>query len=291
MVSTDKTDTKPEQKRLVLTRVFDAPRELVFKVWIQPEHLSQWWGPRLFSVPHCEVDPTPGGAFAVDMQAPDGTLFPGGGVFKEVVEPERLVFTSTAFEDENGIPMLEVLNTVTFEEFGSMTKVTLVADVVRSTPETAGALEGMEQGWSESLYKLADYLYELTSVLDMKLEVVPLPVSDIDTARDFYVEKVGFNLDHDTVPTEGVRVVQLTPPGSACSVVMGTGLGDMSEMKPGSQKGLHLVVTDAAAIRDVLATRGVEVSEIVEYPRGIKFAYFSDPDGNSWALQEIPPGV
>lgn len=126
---------------------------------------------------------------------------------------------------------------------------------------------------------------------DMKLEVVLLPVADVDRARNFYVEKIGFHLDHDSYPNENVRVVQLTPPGSACSIAFGTGLGDISEITPGSVKGLTLVVKDVKQVRDILMERGVAMSEIVEYPRGIKFAYFSDPDGNSWALQEIPPGV
>ena len=126
---------------------------------------------------------------------------------------------------------------------------------------------------------------------DMKLELVPVPVSDVDRAKGFYVEKVGFNVDHDTQPSDTVRVVQLTPPGSACSIVIGIGLGEISEMKPGSVKGLLLVVADVGEVRKMLAGRGIEVSEIVEYPRGIKFVYFSDPDGNSWALQEIPANL
>jgi catechol 2,3-dioxygenase-like lactoylglutathione lyase family enzyme len=126
--------------------------------------------------------------------------------------------------------------------------------------------------------------------MDMKLELVPMPVSDIDRAKAFYVEKLGFNADHDVQPSETVRVVQLTPPGSGCSIVLTAGLPDI-EMQPGSLKGLHLVVEDISKVREVLAGRGVEVSEIVEYPRGIKYVYFSDPDGNTWALQEIPEGI
>lgn len=127
-----------------------------------------------------------------------------------------------------------------------------------------------------------------TSQPYMRLELVPIPVADVDRAKAFYVEKIGFHLDHDAQPSEGVRVVQLTPPGSACSIVIGTGLGEISEMKPGSVKGIHLVVEDVSQLRDILSGRGVAMSEIVEYPRGIKFVFFSDPDGNSWALQEIP---
>lgn len=126
-------------------------------------------------------------------------------------------------------------------------------------------------------------------MFEMKLEVVPLPVSDIDRAKTFYVDQVGFNLDHDSCPSEGVRVVQLTPPGSGCSIVLGIGLGEISEMKAGSIKGLHLVVKDIRAAREALINRGVEMGEIIEYPRGIKFSGFRDPDGNTWTLQEFPP--
>ena len=126
--------------------------------------------------------------------------------------------------------------------------------------------------------------------MDMKLELVPMPVSDIDRAKAFYVEKLGFNADHDTRPNETVRVVQLTPPGSACSIVLTEGLPDI-EMPPGSQRGLHLVVEDVRKVREVLAGRGVEVGEVVEYPQGIKYVHLSDPDGNTWALQEIPEGI
>ncbi len=131
----------------------------------------------------------------------------------------------------------------------------------------------------------------MTPVPDMKLELVPVPVSDVDRARAFYVEKVGFHLDHDVGPSPTMRVVQLTPPGSACSIVIGTGMGEISEMTPGSVKALHLVVADINEAREALLKRGVEVGEIVEYPRGIKYARFSDPDGNSWLLQEIPANL
>lgn len=127
--------------------------------------------------------------------------------------------------------------------------------------------------------------------MDMRLELVPIPVADVDRALAFYEQQIGFHVDHDRTPTEGVRVVQLTPPGSACSIVIGTGLGEMSTMSPGSVKGVHLVVKDVVALRDELIGRGVEVSDVIEYPRGIKFAFFHDPDGNAWALQEIPPGL
>ncbi len=122
--------------------------------------------------------------------------------------------------------------------------------------------------------------------LDMKLELVPLPVTDIDRAKAFY-EMIGFHTDHDVNPGNGTRVVQLTPPGSACSIVIGAGLGEISEMPPGSIKGLHVVVDNIAASRETLIGRGVEVADILDLG-GILFARFADPDGNSWLLQEIP---
>jgi predicted enzyme related to lactoylglutathione lyase len=120
-------------------------------------------------------------------------------------------------------------------------------------------------------------------ILDMKLELIPVPVSDVDRAKAFYTEQIGFNADHDHVVSEEIRFVQLTPPGSACSIAIGQGL---TEMAPGSMKGLQMVVKDVRAVRDELLGRGAEVSEIQEYPWGT-FAFFSDPDGNTWALQEI----
>lgn len=124
----------------------------------------------------------------------------------------------------------------------------------------------------------------------MKLELVPVPVSDVDRAKTFYVEKAGFTLEVDVQPTNTIRVVQLTPPGSACSIVFGTGMGDITDMQPGSVKGLHLVVADIRTSREALVSRGLEVSEVWDIQE-VKYAGFSDPDGNSWLLQEFPPNL
>jgi len=124
--------------------------------------------------------------------------------------------------------------------------------------------------------------------MDMKLELVPIPVSDVDRAKAFYVEKVGFNVDLDVNPGNGMRVVQLTPPGSACSIVIGTGMPEIDKMKPGSVKAIHLVVADVRKAAAALASRGVEVGEVDEHDQGIKYVAFSDPDGNSWLFQEMP---
>jgi predicted enzyme related to lactoylglutathione lyase len=127
----------------------------------------------------------------------------------------------------------------------------------------------------------------LPAVPAMKLELVPVPVSDVDRAKAFY-EKAGFQLEVDTRPTDAMRVVQFTPPGSACSIVFGTGMGEITAMQPGSVKGLHLVVADIRQAREALVKRGLEVGEVWDV-QGVKYAGFSDPDGNSWLLQEFPP--
>ena len=121
--------------------------------------------------------------------------------------------------------------------------------------------------------------------MDFKLELVAVPVSDVDRAKAFYTDQAGFNADHDHVVSDEIRFVQLTPPGSACSISLGKGLVDTP---PGSAQGLQLVVSDIEAARDELAGRGVEVSEIQRFPWGA-FVFFKDPDGNGWAVQEIPP--
>ena len=123
--------------------------------------------------------------------------------------------------------------------------------------------------------------------MDMKLELVPMPVTDVDRAKAFYADQLGFVVDVDVRPTEGMRVVQLTPPGSACSIVIGTGMNQISDMPAGSLKGLHLVVDDIEGARAELVGRGVEVADIVDVGGGVRYAWFADPDGNSLTLQEM----
>ena len=123
--------------------------------------------------------------------------------------------------------------------------------------------------------------------MDWKIELVAIPVTDVDRAISFYVDRVGFVLDHDHRVDGGIRFVQLTPPGSACSVVLGTGI---TEMAPGSQKGVQIVITDAGAAHAQLTAAGVDASDVTELPWG-RFVYFADPDGNTWSLQESPNRV
>jgi uncharacterized protein YndB with AHSA1/START domain len=160
--ATSSSAASEARQELLLTRIYGAPRSLVFKAWTDPKAIARWWGPRKFTNPVCELDARPGGLIRIDMRGPDGRIYPMKGVFHEVVEPERLVFTSTALEDEHGKPLLEILNTVSFEDFHGITKLTLHARLITKdiqlSPQVLAALSGMEQGWSESLYRLADEL-------------------------------------------------------------------------------------------------------------------------------------
>jgi uncharacterized protein YndB with AHSA1/START domain len=148
------------EREVVITRIYDAPRALVFKAWIDPKHLKQWWGPKVFTNPVCEVDARVGGAWRIVMRAPDGVDYPCGGVYLEIVEPERLVFTNIA-TDKDGNPILDGLTTVTFAEEGRKTKLTLTTRAVALVEYAAAYLQGMEAGWTQSLESLAEELAKL----------------------------------------------------------------------------------------------------------------------------------
>jgi uncharacterized protein YndB with AHSA1/START domain len=145
------------EQELVLTRVFDAPRKLVFKAWTDPKCVAVWWGPHQFTNAVCELDARPGGAIRIHMRAPTGIVYPMTGVFQEVIEPKRIVFTSAALDDK-GNPMFEVLTTVTFLEQGGKTKQIMRARVIKMTPLAAPYIAGMEQGWTQSLERLAAFV-------------------------------------------------------------------------------------------------------------------------------------
>ena len=151
----------PTRREVVLTRVLDAPRELVWTMWTDPKHMAQWWGPKGFTNPVCELDVRPGGRIWIVMRGPKGsdydTDFPMSGTFREVVPPSRLVFMAVA-EDQAGQPLLESLTTVTFEAMGDKTKLTVEARAVALSPLAPPMLAGMEAGWTQSLEKLAGLL-------------------------------------------------------------------------------------------------------------------------------------
>ncbi len=146
------------RQTIVLERILDAPRELVFKAWTDPELVAQWWRPKYFTNPVCELDVRPGGAILIHMRGPDGAVFPMKGEFLEIVPPQHLVMTNRAFEGEDGNFLLEQITTVTFAEYEGKTKLTVHAAITKAAPEAAGALAGMEEGWNQSLDNLSDLL-------------------------------------------------------------------------------------------------------------------------------------
>ena len=172
------TATAAAARELVLTRIIDAPRELVFRMWTDPVHLAKWWGPRDFTNPVCEIDFRPGGALLIVMRAPDGTDYPMGGIFREIVTPERLVFTNCAL-DRDGNVLLDGLTTVTFAEQGEKTKLTVQTRATALVPAAAQYLEGMQAGWEQTLDGLERHAQDMaarelvvTRVIDAPRELV-----------------------------------------------------------------------------------------------------------------------
>jgi len=148
---------KAAEREIVIERVFDATPEIVFKVWTEPAHLARWWGPKGFTNSAWEVDLRVGGAWRIVMRAPNGAEYPGGGVYREIVKPSRLVFTNSAM-DKEGNPIIEGFTTVTFAEYGGKTKLTLRTRAVALVSYAAQMLEGMEAGWTQSLERLGEEL-------------------------------------------------------------------------------------------------------------------------------------
>jgi uncharacterized protein YndB with AHSA1/START domain len=148
---------KFDERELTITRVFDAPRALVFKVWTDPKHLAQWWGPQGFTNPVCKFDARVGGELRIHMRGPDGAVYPMKGVIREFAPPERLVFTSIAI-DAAGNHLLEGVTTVLFDEQNGKTKLTVHAEAVAVGELAKAYLQGMEMGWTQSIDKLEAYL-------------------------------------------------------------------------------------------------------------------------------------
>lgn len=164
---------------VTITRTFDAPRALVWKAWTDPKLVAQWYGPTYFDIPFAELDLKPGGKYEFHMRGPDGTIYPDYGVYQEITPPERMVFTSCAFEDGQGGYLLETLNTLTLEEQAGRTLMTLKIVVTKRSPEVEDALSGMEEGWSQSLDKMAGRLAQTVVVVDEEaLEIIVSRVFD-----------------------------------------------------------------------------------------------------------------
>jgi uncharacterized protein YndB with AHSA1/START domain len=147
-------------REFLITREFDAPRELVFKAWTDPKHLAQWWGPRGFTNPVCEWDARPGREIHVIMRAPNGARYPMGGEFREVVAPEKLVFTSGALDEKGGM-LFEFLHTATFAEKNRKTKLALRSRVIKTTADANKYIGGFEAGMTQSLEKLVEFLAKI----------------------------------------------------------------------------------------------------------------------------------
>jgi len=179
---------------LVITRIINAPRELVFDVWTNPEHVKQWWSPKGFTNPVVDWDAKPGNALLVHMKGPDGVIYPMDGEFVEVIRPEKLVLIAGALNNE-GKRMFEVLTTVTFEDEGGKTKLTMSAAPAKITPEAAPHLAGMSIGWNQSLDKLEDYVrkvYEEPFVIERTFnasaEKIWKAISDKDLMKKWYFD-------------------------------------------------------------------------------------------------------
>jgi uncharacterized protein YndB with AHSA1/START domain len=151
---TTRQPTKDPRTEVTLTRIFDAPRDMVWKAWTDPTMLARWWGPKGFTNPVCEADVRVGGKILIHMQAPDGTVHPMTGTFDEIAEPECLVFRAVPV-DRNGVALLESLTTVTFHDLGDKTKVIVHASAAPLQPIGVDMLKGMDMGWSQSLERLA----------------------------------------------------------------------------------------------------------------------------------------
>ncbi len=158
MAQANLQNTSAGIKQVTITRIFNAPRELVWQAWTEPKHLTQWWGPNGFTCPYAEVDLRPGGVMDIHMRGPDGVTYPNKGVIEELVEFERLVTIGSGFEDEAGNPQLEVRNALTLSEEGGKTRLTLQATVLRATPALAAAISGMDEGWEQTIDHLEEYL-------------------------------------------------------------------------------------------------------------------------------------
>ena len=188
------------EKEMSLTRLINAPREVVFKAWTDPEQLEKWWGPKDFTNPVCKIDPQPGGSIYIEMKAPDGIVYPMNGEFHEIVEPERIVFTSAAL-DKNGKQLFEVLNTVIFTEENGKTKLTLHAAVSNITDEGRPYLDGMNEGLNQSINRLDEFVNNSSNNKKTNMKETPLviertfnapvdkvwkAITDIDQMKQWY---------------------------------------------------------------------------------------------------------
>jgi uncharacterized protein YndB with AHSA1/START domain/predicted enzyme related to lactoylglutathione lyase len=275
---------KTPAKELVITRTFQAPREVVFKAWTYPKHIAQWWGPRGFTNPVCEWDARPGGKINVHMRGPDGTVYPMGGVFKKVEKPKRLVFITTAFYDKTGKPMLEVTNTIIFDESYGFTEVTLTALVTKATNEAARALSGMEAGWNQSLDKFTEFVGSIEgkthpNYANGKICYIEFPAVDINRSAAFYKKVFGWK----------------TRKRKDGSLAFDDSVGEVSGTwvtgrKPSAEPGLlfYIMVDSVEEAIDAVTSNGGKIVQPVGMDAPEITARFSDPAGNVIGLYQLP---
>lgn len=273
---------------IVITREFSAPRARVFAAHTQPDLLVRWFGPRGWRLTECEIDLRPGGAYRYVLHGPDGEHMALHGTYLEVTAPDRLVMTETnTYCDARA----EYESVITLD-FAGATTLTHTARFPTAAIRDAVLASGMARGIGEGFDRLTT---TLENTMDWKIELVPVPVTDVDRAKDYYANKLGFAVDVDHAQGDAFRIVQLTPPGSGCSIAVGTGICDM---KPGDLIGVQLVVDDIQAAHRQLTENGAEPSNIFHFEDGKQvdgpgdrwnsFLSLTDPDGNRWTVQERP---
>ena len=280
------TVTLPSDTEIVITRHFRTSADAIFHAWTTPELVRRWWGSPEAPLVVCEIDLDVGGEWRYVTEHPGLGELAWHGTYR-AIEPGRSLVSTEVFE---GAPDAEAVNHLTLAEADGITTLQVVVAHTSKANRDGHLHSGMEAGMQLTLDRLDDIVTTPSGAVggtEMKLELVPVPVADIDRATAFYVDRVGFRKDVDVTPTDGMRIVQLTPPGSACSIVLSTGLAALDEMPPGTVRGLHLVVRDIHAARTDLIGRGVDVSDVDASAGSVKYAWFSDPDGNTLTLQEM----
>lgn len=273
---------------IVITREFVAPRHKVFAAHTEPALLKRWFGPHGWQLVVCEIDLRPGGAWHYVMHGPDGEEMVLHGTYLEVDPPNRLV-TAENNGDCEARAEHEALITL---DFTGNTFLTNTASFPTREIRDAVYASGMSGGVAQGYDRLTTTLEHL---MDWKIELIPVPVADVDRAKDFYENKMGFTVDVDHSQGDAFRIVQLTPPGSGCSIAVGIGV---CEMKPGDLIGVQLVVEDIQAAHAELVGKGVEASAVFHFENGERvdgpgdawnsFVTVHDPDGNMWTVQERP---
>ncbi|MBB4909073.1 SRPBCC domain-containing protein [Actinophytocola algeriensis] len=274
-------------REIVITREFAASRQRVFDAHTKPDLLRRWFGPHGWRLVVCEVDLRPGGTWHYVLHGPDGERMALHGTYLEIDPPRRLVM---AERNPDCHARADHESVITIELTGH-TRLTHTATF--PTPEIRDAVResGMALGVGQGFDRLTT---ELEQTMDFTIEMIPVPVTDVDRAKEFYADRLGFPVDVDHEAGD-FRFVQLTPPGSGCSIGFGRGV---SAMKPGELKGIQFVVEDVQKAREELVGRGVDATPVYHFEEGKQvdgpgdtwnsFVSFDDPDGNHWVLQERP---